>query len=377
MDDFYGKMAELIFDNLNGDKKSWGIIKMYDKSGTEVFDATQANRIWSDEEKIMFVFDKTKGHPPKPLVTLWTSDVTNPKKIKKFKDEFLSYNKYDFSSGILKYDGTLEPRGFKDMDIKESHNWTGTTRTSYFPIDKINVVVRHTHPWNSEQLDKAQRWRRIKQVMLFTPDGQRFRFPHNHILGARAMAQHLNQEYPMHDESGKLIQDLTKLLFDLRKIQFKCKSSKDWGLMTHVVDTRHQIRNLLKAISQSHRYTESIDRAKKWLGEWASNKFVRPSQELVAASTDLVTDVEEPQFKEARQLQEWFNSFEPKNIFENQEKREQVEIAWQASGGDIDDTFDILKTTFVSFGWKGDFEKDPKSFKEEVMKIINDIKNNS
>lgn len=371
MDDFYGRMAELIFNKLNG---SGHKIRMYDKSGKEVFDPKEANRIWSDSEKMMLVLGKTKGHPPKPLVTFWTSDVTSPKMLKHFKDELQRDNTLDFSFSIEKWRKTLEPRHFKNMNVKESSNWTGTTRTSYFPVDAVNVVVRHSRPWNSEQLDKAQRWRRIKQIMLFTPDGQRFTFPHHHVLGARAMAQHLNQENTMYDDSGKLIQDLTKLLFDLRKIQFKCKRSEDWGLMTHVVDTRHQIRQLLKAISQSHRYTESIDRAKKWLGEWASNKFVRPSQELVTASPDLVTAIEEPQFKEARQLQEWFDSFEPKTIFENQEKREKVEIAWKESGGDVAQTFDILRHTF---GWESSFIKDPKEFNNEVMTIIDSIKNNS
>ena len=375
MDKIYGHMAELIFSVLDGSGHN---IRMYNESGKEVFEPKDANRLWSDSEKIMVVIGKTKGSTSKPLVTFWTSNVTNPKIFDDFKNAIEAHNIYDFSFDIKPFpDKTLEPRHFKFMDIKESSMWTGTTRTSYFPIDKVNVVIRHNRPWNTEQIDKAQRWRRIKQIMLFTPDGQRFKFPHNHVLGARAMAQHLNHDHGMHDVDGKLIQDLTKLLFDLRTIQFKCKTSQEWALLAHVIDTRHQIRGLLKAISQSHRYTESMDHAKKWIGEWSSKKFVKtPAQELTPSDSELVTSVEAPTFKEARQLQEWFDSFEPKKIFENQEKQEQVQIAWDQSGGDIDQTIDILKRTFPPV-WQSEFEEDPKSVRAEVTKIVNSIKNSS
>ena len=263
IDDFYGEMAKLIFSVLDGGGHE---IKMYDENAKQVFTPEKANRIWSNSQKIMIVLGKTEGSPPKPLVKFCTSDVTNPAVFDDFKNAITAHNIYDFTFETEPFATTLKPGHFEFMDIKESNNWTGTTRTSYFPIDNVNVVIRHSRPWNSDQMEKAQRWRRIKQILLFTPDGQRFKFPHNHVLGARAMAQHLNHENnSMHDNSGKLIQDLTKLLFDLRKIQFKCRPSQEWALQTHIVDTRQQIRRLLKAISQTHRYTESVDYAKAWI----------------------------------------------------------------------------------------------------------------
>ena len=118
-----------------------------------------------------------------------------------------------------------------------------------------------------------------------------------------------------------------------------------------------------------------MDHAKKWIGEWSSKKFVTtPAQELTPSDPELVTSVEAPTFKEARQLQEWFDSFNPKVIFENQEKQEQVQIAWDESGGDIDTTIDILKRTFPPV-WQSEYETDPKSVKDEVTKIVDSIKN--
>ena len=375
IDDFYGEMAKLIFSVLDGGGHE---IKMYDENAKQVFTPEKANRIWSNSQKIMIVLGKTEGSPPKPLVKFCTSDVTNPAVFDDFKNAITAHNIYDFTFETEPFATTLEPGHFEFMDIKESNNWTGTTRTSYFPIDNVNVVIRHSRPWNSDQMEKAQRWRRIKQILLFTPDGQRFKFPHNHVLGARAMAQHLNHENnSMHDNSGKLIQDLTKLLFDLRKIQFKCRPSQEWAIQAHIVDTRQQIRRLLKAISQTHRYTESVDRAKTWINEWSSKKFVKsPQQELVTSDPELATSAEAPLFKESRQLQEWFDSFEPKTIFENQEKAEQVQIAFDQSGGDIFRTLDILRRMKTT-DWNSRFEEDPKSVTDEVTEIVDTLKKSS
>ena len=53
-----------------------------------------------------------------------------------------------------------------------------------------------------------------------------------------------------------------------------------------------------------------------------------------------------------------------------------MQIAWDQSGGDIDQTIDILKRTFPPV-WQSEFEEDPKSVRAEVTKIVNSIKNSS
>jgi hypothetical protein len=356
MDEIYAEMAQLIFSVLNGTGHK---IRMYDEKGTEVFDPAKANRLWSDSEKLMVVLGKTKGSPAKPLVTFCTSDVTDPDIFNDFKTAIKQHNIYDFSFDTEPYSKTLEPRHFKFMNIEES--WSGTTKTSYFPIDNVNVVIRHSRPFQREQLDgdgKIQRWRRIKQIMLFTPDGQRFNFPHKYVLGARAMAQHLNQQQSMYDENGNLIQELINLYNNLKSIQSKSKRLEQWDLLTHVQHTKQQIKSLLTAISQQHRYTDGVNGAKNWLTEWKSKKYQSP-----------------PTFKEVRELDEWFNRFEPKVIFENQEKFEQVETSYEQAGGNIHRTLDYLKRNFI--GWESRFEEDPKAVTTEVMEIVNQIKNSS
>ena len=354
MDEIKSEMAKLIYNVLSG---SGHKIRLYDENGKEVFDPEKANRIWSDSQKMMVVLGKSQGSPSKPLVTFYTSSVTDPVVFNDFKTAIKRHNIYDYSFDTQPYGKILEPRHFKHMNVTES--WSGTTKTSYFPIDKVNVVIRHNKSWNKDQIDSAQRWRRIKQILLFTPDGQRFKFPFNNISGARAMAQHLNQpDCYMHDTKGTLIQDLGKLLYDLKSIQRKSKNLQQWDLLNHITDTRKQIKSLLQCISQENKYASGIDTASSWLQEWRKTPWKTSNT---------------PSFKEAKELNEWFSAFEPKTILENQEKIEQVYASDQLSGGDLHMTIDILKRNWP--GWEQRYENDPRSLIDEVTHLLKEIYN--
>jgi hypothetical protein len=353
MRDDFAEMGKIIYSELSGNGTK---VVMYDQKGNQTVDPGEANRFWSDTEKMMVALGHTQGTSPKPMVTFYTSTVTDPEKFQHTRSVLKKNNPYDFSFNIQPFDRILEPRHFKHLNIKESVQWTGTTRSSYYPVDQVQVVVKHSRPWNKEIVDQAQRWRRIRDIFLYTPQGERFRFPFKHLAGARAMAQHINQQRHMFDSDGKLIQDLVKLLFDLKSIQIKCSRSNQIDLMHQVMDTRSQIKNLLNKMSDANNYSNSLNAAKNYVGNWARTR--RDIQECLDNSCTT---------PEMKHLTEWFNSFEVRDLFEDDAadaEQEQMQVAWEASGGDIHDTLDYLKANYP--GWESRFEEDPESVTQQL-----------
>lgn len=354
-------MAEKISAALLG---SGHEIVYYDKKGNRVFSPEEANRIWSDLEKMMIVIGKTKGRPKRNLATFYTSDVTDPEEFNNIKTTLKRHNIYDFSFDTEPFDKTLEPRHFKHMNVHET--WSGSTRTSYFPVDSVNVVVKHTKPWDKESLGDARRWQRIKKIMLFTPDGERFVFPHNNIVGAKAMAQHLHQGKSMWDVDGKMIQQLATTLKLLRGLQSKASHANCVDFANQISTTRGQIKKLLKTMSRGQSYDTSVQGMYEWAKNWVNQKQnIEESIQIIHNRSEMIL--------EARQLAEWYDSFDVRTILENEEKLEQVRTAWEQSNGDIYTTLDVLKRNFP--GWESRFEDDPQSVTKELEQLVAKIKN--
>lgn len=340
-------MGSLIYKVLAG--KGFDVT-MYDPQLNVTTKPTEADWFWSDEMKMMVnIGQYTGGKNPLPLVRLNKSDVTDPDKFKDVLDTLKSNNVHGFSFDTEPFEGTLQTRHFKNF--KESWNWTGSTRSSYLPINQVQVVIRHNRPWDRDALDKAQRWRRIRNIMLHTPDGQRFKFPHNHVCGARAMAQHLNHEKSMVDPEGRLIVNLVKLLQDLQPIQRQCRKRGASHMQAQILETRKKIKKFLEGMCRAETYQQSLDEAKEWSWNWKNSKST--SQQNL----------------EQRQLDEWFEQFEPTRIFENDpnnspepvelspKQKQQVETAYKWGDGDKFKMLDYLKDADV--WWKSLWTKNP------------------
>ena len=348
-------MGKLVYNVLAG--KGFDIV-MYDEKGNETESPSDATRLWSEDIKMMVEISlQTNGKSPKPLVTFYTSDVTPAEDWQDVRFTLNRADTDDFSFDVRPFGRTLAARDFKHSNVTEGLAWTGTTRSSYLPVDQVRVVIRHSRPWDRDTMERAQRWRRIRQVMLHTPDGQRFEFPYPHVLGARAMAQHLNQHRRMHDDQGQLIQNLVRLLLDLQPIQRQCRRRQALNLHSEILDTRKKIRGLLSGISQPETYATSIDEARDWSWDWKHQQRSQPQPQ---------------EFREERELSAWFEQFDPTRIFEDRSETQQVQDALDVSGGDKYRALDYLKRNVP--GWEARFESNPLGVTEELEKIISQLK---
>jgi hypothetical protein len=107
----------------------------------------------------------------------------------------------------------------------------GTSKTSYQDIGNARIVVKHSAPVNYD--NPAGRSQRIDSIYIESSNGERFRYPHKHLNGARAMAMHINNGGTAYDDIGGYISGLSEELGKLR--QFKNYASRS-GVMSETLD---------------------------------------------------------------------------------------------------------------------------------------------
>lgn len=89
----------------------------------------------------------------------------------------------------------------------------GTSRTSYKPLDKTKLIIRHSK--NVDESIPGARSRNIESLFIENAAGERFKYPFPHKAGAEAMQRHVANGGVPHDPVGQKIiemsEDIAKL----------------------------------------------------------------------------------------------------------------------------------------------------------------------
>lgn len=89
----------------------------------------------------------------------------------------------------------------------------GSLKTSQQTLENVRILVKHKTPVDENV--RGSRSRHISAIFLES-NGERFRFPHNYLSGARAMAQHMAHGGTMGDKVGAYIIENTGNLLKLQ-----------------------------------------------------------------------------------------------------------------------------------------------------------------
>lgn len=185
-----------------------------DTDGKSTLDQTQAVYQYLPSENVMAMVNHEKQD-----VEIWYDPVktdidwlTNT-----FKPQIQNIAKrYLYGTTIRSYAGDIEPKVMAhrtaDHELKESRN---TTRTSYHPLGHTKVILRHTKPVSEEK--PGARSRNIGSVFIEN-NGERFRYPYNHLLGARVMALHVESGGKPWDPIGEKIIEISRRRKDVMEL---------------------------------------------------------------------------------------------------------------------------------------------------------------
>ena len=104
--------------------------------------------------------------------------------------------------------GETDEEFYENQRVMESYSpATGSMKTSYIQLpENTKLIIKHTKGVNEEV--RGSRSRNIKALFIENSAGERFRFPHKYLQGAKAMANHVSNGGTPYDAIGESIVNL-------------------------------------------------------------------------------------------------------------------------------------------------------------------------
>lgn len=182
------------------------------------------------------------------------------KELRQFaRKNLLTFDTRDIAkTNLEKRDYAYLAQNIGESNMSESKLF-GTSKTSYQDMGEAKIIVKHSRPVNYAL--PAGRTQHIESIYIESATGERFRYPHRHLNGARAMAQHVANGGTAYDSIGQYIAGLSEELSKLR--QFKNYTHRH-GVMAEalgditerVVDRIDSIKSEIASLQKPGYYTQ-------------------------------------------------------------------------------------------------------------------------
>lgn len=192
-------------------------IKIDEKSLTVIYNESMLENASSDARNNWFEFLKElRQFSRSNLLNFDTRDITK--------------------SNLDKRDYQYLAKDTGDLKMSESKLF-GTSKTSFQDVGEAKIIVKHSAPVNME--NPAGRTQRIESIYIESANGERFRYPHRHLNGARAMARHVANGGTAYDTIGHYISGLSEEISKLR--QFKIYTQRAGVMAEALGDITEQV----------------------------------------------------------------------------------------------------------------------------------------
>ena len=135
---------------------------------------------------------------------------------------------------------------------------TGSMKTSYIQLpENTKLIIKHTKGVNEEV--RGSRSRNIKALFIENSAGERFRFPHKYLQGAKAMANHVSNGGTPYDAIGESIVTLctevaqcTQFLRHVRTNKLTNESNEN--IVETIKQKLKEFKNTVKSLQTSKGY---------------------------------------------------------------------------------------------------------------------------
>ena len=261
-------VSEKIFNILKGHGFS---VQSFDPDGNLVIDPSQGTRFAVESPNILVRLNKDKNE-----IYLATSEDLSDHSVRPMLKELAQDYLLDFDYKI--FDKKLKPKG-EQIDIKRNSGlemadvmeaslgrMTGSSKTSYQPLENVKIVVRHKKAVNEEI--RGSRSRNIHSIYVQRGD-ERFKMAENNLAAARAMARHLYNGGEVFDEQGQTISEMAKDYRQLREFLRYVNSTKlvneeNQEYVDLAIENVNNIRNTFKQLAGTKSYATAIENIQEY-----------------------------------------------------------------------------------------------------------------
>jgi len=201
MSSLFDSLSDELFQILKGSGKT---LTLFGSDGNKTYDPKKARRVFAVPGNLMVSITEAGSDSE---VKLYLSQSTDVEEIAPLIQTLRQVTtRFNVLFNVRKFDRELKPKDFAYQVNMTEAAMFGSTKTSYQKFGPTKLMVRHTSPVREGVI--GARGRNILSMFVETAEGERFRFPANHLSGGRAFAQHINQGGKAHDEVGTQIAQL-------------------------------------------------------------------------------------------------------------------------------------------------------------------------
>lgn len=261
-------VSEKIFNILKGHGFS---VQSFDPDGNLVIDPSKGTRFAVESPNVIVRLNKDKNE-----IYLATSEDLSEHDVRPMLKDLAQDYLLDFDYKI--FDKKLKPKG-EQIDIKKNSElemadvmeaslgrMTGSSKTSYQPLENVKIVVRHKKAVNEEV--RGSRSRNIHSIFVQRGD-ERFKMAENNLAAARAMARHLYNGGEVYDQQGQTISEMAKDYRQLREFLRYINSSKlvnedNQEYVTLAIENVQNIRDSFKRLAGAKSYAFAIEDIKQF-----------------------------------------------------------------------------------------------------------------
>ena len=268
----YNTISEKIFAVLKGSGYN---VKMYSAGeGMETPDPQEAKFFYVEQPNLMIHIDDDLGevnfHKGEESLKEIETVVGNVKKIA--QNNLLDFN-------IKQFGKTIEPKNYvyklnkhnkadttmTDIQTESYSPLVGSSKTSEQKLEGAKLIIKHRKAVDDET--PGSRSRSIKSLYIANNDGERFKYPFNHLAGARAMARHVAEGGTPYDDIGASICQLSERIAQLRDVAMVARNSQiaenTKDLMPLVQEKLAEMRMAVQKITTEGGYKEYAKNYKK------------------------------------------------------------------------------------------------------------------
>ena len=248
-------------------------VKMFDSTnGKSVADPSEARYFYVEDPNLMVHLQDASEEIKLHLGETTDIDDERISRLIKTMRTIARTNMIDFD--IRTFGKHIEPKNYayeieknKEQTMSDVFNeglspLSGSSRTSRQTLENVKLIVKHRNPVNEEQ--RGSRSRNISAIFIENADGERFKYPHKHLNGARAMARHVAHGGVPSDMVGEAIIEQSTNLSKLKEFMNVVNkqglvNENNRSIVANVKQKMESIKESIKRIQGAKGYTSFVE----------------------------------------------------------------------------------------------------------------------
>lgn len=318
-------LSNEIFDILKGSNFN---VSLYKIDGNSTVDADEATRFYCEDQDLMISL-RYQDTRVEVLVQAGESfDVVKNSDLISILKDVAHKNLGEFT--VKRFDKKLTPKDFAHQSVTESASFGktyGSVKTSYLQVgESTRLIIKHSKAVNEEV--RGSRSRNIQNLFIENSQGEKFKFPHKYMAGAKAMAKHVSMGGTPYDTIGESILSMCEEVSSLNKF---LKHVKGKGLVNEdnndIVETvRGQLREYkdqINSLSTNKGYNnfqvqeevETVETDSNIANKFLKNTFTEEFDSVLEKVARIVSVKEAKVSLEQETLRDFMKMFQDKVDF--------------------------------------------------------------